>query len=181
MGKCLECNNEARTRGFCGSCYWKKWRSGELKIHKRKDTICEEEGCQEIGNSKGFCRRHYALHYYRGKKYGRTTKKIVWGTCVACGGTFPQTRIDRTTCNRYCYYVWKKRGDTDGGLKEKRRGEAMIILTKWRRGMIDDILVLRTINLYLEILGTAGEHSLSGDLEGIIKYCVREIKSCYGV
>jgi hypothetical protein len=56
--KCADCDRLAEKRGFCGRCYVRHYRAGDLPPRAPKPPCSV---CGEPSHAKGYC----ALHYYR--------------------------------------------------------------------------------------------------------------------
>jgi len=70
--KAEECDNVARTGGYCPRHYQQMRRHGRLtpeREYRKRGGVCGVEGCQELQIAKGCCFRHYQQM----RRYGRLT------------------------------------------------------------------------------------------------------------
>jgi hypothetical protein len=153
--------------------------------------ICETEGCSERVFSKKMCSSHYYKLYYLKRKYLRgdepkvkkdknKIKEIIITNCMFCGKEFIKTRKDKKCCDVKCLRKLYVRGSSyQPGTKESMRGEVMLVLTKWKWKMADELLVFRTIHLYLLLCGSCEEHIMSKSIDKVIPHCLRELKALY--
>lgn len=182
---CTECSiKPSWSRGLCNTCYHKLWRQNNIPKVFRESCLVEE--CENPFYCKGYCKKHYAVWYYRMKKGGDFTprikkeKVIKKKICTMCGGDVPKGR--RTYCGIKCYNK-KIMGYKELNLHnlEKYRGEAIILLTKWKRGYIEPILFFRIVNLYIELFGLTFTLQRVNKPEVTCRECLKQIKTAYGL
>ena len=167
------CENEVRAKGICKYHYNKFW----AEKHRGK-KICVFSGCKNEKYAKGWCRQHYQIQWLVSRN--QPNKNF----CGYCGTKIAETaKRNARYCNVKCRNQFIIYG-ANVEIAENRviyRNEAFCILTKWKRGLVDPILYLRTIDIYIKIVGFNFNMIKDLNPEKTIKLCLKEIKKIYGV
>jgi len=148
--------------------------------------LCEIEDCDGKVLAKKVCKKHYYKLYYLATKKPKIknekekVKEIIIANCMFCGKEFVKRRKDKRCCDLKCLNKLYARGSSyQPGTIEAMRSEAMIVLTKWKWKMTDELLVFRTIHLYLLLCGSCEEHIMSKEIDKVIPHCLKELKKLY--
>jgi len=179
-GVCSEedCKGPIHAGNLCRLHYGRKWRlenPTQPRKEKRKWRPCNEEGCDEGAKVRGFCSRHYKSFLWRERD-----KPKVGRRCLVCGEEFIPKRIDALFCSKGCYnknYLHGRRLDVE--LKEKLRGEVMLVLVKWKMRWVDELLYFRIIHLFLSLCGSGMEREMGWEVDDLMDFCVERIKLYY--
>jgi predicted nucleic acid-binding Zn ribbon protein len=184
MAECKgECGSDKiLARGYCGRCYHKLWRNKNIpKVHRES---CSVDDCEEPFYCRDYCKFHYSKWYYRmkiGENFTPKIKKekvIKIKTCTMCGGEVPPGR--RAYCSTKCYnkrIMGYEKLNVEN--LEKLRGEAIILLTKWKLGYIEPILLFRIVNLYIELFGLTFMVQRVNRPQVTCEECLKQIKKAY--
>jgi hypothetical protein len=136
----------------------------------KKEKKCSIEGCPRPFLSKGYCKVHYN-QLARKKKPSSGTPCETEG----CNGTAYKFKL----CNP-CRIRLNIKIDEAPLIKltpiEDNLNEVKLILTKWKRGYIDELLYFRTINLYLNIFDYNREIEKNSNPNDLIVYILKELK-----
>lgn len=104
-----ECGKKHNALGFCGACYQRKKKSGELENKPliNAGLVCSVDGCDKEARTKGLC----IAHYEKLLKYGDPLAYAPRRTGVQCSiEGCEQSAIARGWCRMH-YARWQANGD----------------------------------------------------------------------
>jgi len=86
MAKCKvkNCENSARSGGFCPMHYQRIKRLGSTDLEKKERKVCSVSGCGEFVHGLGLCQKHYKLEKYKKERESERRKKRKEAGSLVC-------------------------------------------------------------------------------------------------
>lgn len=124
-----------------------------------EQKFCSEEGCYAKHLSRGYCK----FHYYRNKSGFKPN------LCeMNCG-----RRAHRLKICAFC----RKQMESEPNIVDDN--EVRLVLVKWKRNYVDELLYYKTVSLYISIWGYSKDINtieFNSDQSAFIRYCLRGLK-----